>query len=520
MSQFWSADYSVDPSIWDFSTGWLPSEYAANYMLTGYEMPNANTVICNIRTDIYWQNIAPSYGRQFTSTDVVAHYDRLLGIGGQPADPYYSTVTTWQPLLSVVATDKFTVTFNWQQGISPVSILTAMQAQGADDSFEDSDAVSAYTNASNPILTNWHNAIGTGAFILTDFVDGSSMIYTANPNFFGHDFRWPQNQLPYISTLKILIITSNPSAEAAMRVGKIDGYGSMPVQDALNMMKTNPEIIVKQKPQATEYTLDPRNDVAPFNNLNVRIAMQHAIDIATITKTYYQGYGTPWPASLTQNQMGLAGWGCAYPDWPDSTQAQYTYDPTLAKQMLAVAGFPNGFNTDLVLETDADQGLYQIVQSELATVGINMSITTYVTASWQAIVLTGHKEDALSARNQGSLGFNNDIYRQLIHYGVATYQTNYILVNDPIMQAYYNSALTAQSVDAVQKIFHDVNLYIATQHYAISLAEPSTFNLVQPWIKGDPGAGTLGDTVTGAGFGDGVPVGVWIDQALKTSLEH
>ena len=88
------------------------------------------------------------------------------------------------------------------------------------------------------------------------------------------------------------------------------------------------------------------------------------------------------------------------------------------------------------------------------------------------------------------------------------------------MQAYYNSALTAQSVDAVQKIFHDVNLYIATQHYAISLAEPSTFNLVQPWIKGDTGAGTLGDTVTGAGFGDGVPVGVWIDQALKTSLEH
>ena len=85
-----------------------------------------------------------------------------------------------------------------------------------------------------------------------------------------------------------------------------------------------------------------------------------------------------------------------YPDWPADVQAQYTYDPTLAKQMLATAGFPNGFNTDLVLESDADQGLYQIVQSELASVNINMSIQLMDAASWQSYVMTSHKEDALS----------------------------------------------------------------------------------------------------------------------------
>jgi len=69
--------------------------------------------------------------------------------------------------------------------------------------------------------------------------------------------------------------------------------------------------------------------------------MQHAIDIKTITATYYQGYGTPWPASLTENQMGIGGWGDAYPNWPADVQATYTYDPALAKQMLASAGFAN-----------------------------------------------------------------------------------------------------------------------------------------------------------------------------------
>jgi ABC-type transport system substrate-binding protein len=522
LAQLWYGNYAVDPSIWDFEIGWLPDQYAIGWMMTGYEMPNTYTVICHLRTNVYWQNLAPVNGRQFVANDVVAHYDRLFGLGmGFSKSPYYVSVTGWNPLLSVVATDKFTVTFNWQQGaVGPTSVLTIMEAPGADDSIEAPEAVSTYTTANNPVITNWQNAVGTNAFILTDFVDSSSATYVANPSYWGTDLRWPQNKLPYISTLKMLIIPSNPTAEAAMRVGKIDGYGSMPTQDALNMMKTNPEIVVKQKPQGNEYTLDPRNDVAPFNNINVRIAMQHAIDIPTITKTYYQGYGTPWPASLTENQMGIGGWGDPYPQWPADVQATYAYNTTLAKQMLATAGFPNGFNTDCVLESDADQGLYQIVQSELASVGINMSIQLMDPASWQAYVMTGHKEDALCARNQGLMGFNFDIFRQFMRYGVPGYQTNYVLVNDATCQADYNAANAAQSVAAVAQLLHDLNLYIAQQHFVISLAQPSTFNMVQPWVKGAVGANTLGDAVTGAGFGDGSPLAVWIDTAQKASLGH
>lgn len=512
LSEMWIGDYSVNPSIWDFSIGWLPSQYAANNMITGYDMPNPYTVICHLRTDIFWQNLPPSYNRQLTSADIVAHYDRILSLGnGYPIDPYYVSVTGWAPLLSVAATDQFTVTFNWKQGTNPVAILTIMQAAGADDSIEDPDAVTAYTSASNPQLSNWHNAIGTGPFLFTDFVDSSSVTYTANPNYWGKDLRWPQNKLPYIQILKMLIIPNNSTAEAAMRVGKVDAIGSMPVSDALNMIKTNPEIVVKQKPQGTEYTLDPRNDVAPFNNINVRIAMQHATDIPLIASTYYQNYATPWPSALTENQMGAGGWGDPYTQWPPDVQATYTYDPTLAKTMLAAAGFPNGFNTDLVLETDADQGLYQIVQSELASVGINMSIQLMDPASWQSYVLTAHKEDALSARNQGILGFNFDIFRQFMRF-TPGYQTNYIMVNDPNMINFNNEAIAAQSIAAVQQLLHDANLYVAQQHFAISLAQPSTFNMVQPWIMGNPGANTLGDAITGAGFGDGVPIGVWIDS--------
>jgi peptide/nickel transport system substrate-binding protein len=522
LSQLWNNDYSVDPSVWDFSIGWLPTQYANGYMMTGWEMPNSYTVICHLRQDIYWQNIAPVNGRQFVASDVVSHYNRILGKGGAPVDPYYSSVTAWAPLNTIVANDKFTVTFNWQAGTSPVSILTVMQAQGADNSIENPEVIAANTNTSTPYIIDWRKSIGSGPFILTDFVDSSSATYMANPNYWGKDLRFPNNKLPYIDQLKMLIIVSNITAEAAFRVGKIDSFGQppMPVPDALAMMKTNPELVVKQLPQGNEYTLDPRNDQAPFNNLNVRIAMQHAIDIPTIAKTLYQGYATPWPASLTENQMGLGGWGVAYPDWPAATKAEYTYDPALAKKMLADAGFANGFSTDLVLQNNSDIDLYNIAVAQLAAVGIKVTVQTMDQTSWNSYVLTSHKAMQLMARNQGLMGFNFDIFRQFMRYGLKGYQTNYILVDDAVTQKAYADALNAQSVDEVKKLLHDVNLYIATQHFAISLAQPSAFNLVQPWIKGNPGAASLGPAITGAGFADGVPVGVWIDQKLKTSLGH
>ena len=89
------------------------------------------------------------------------------------------------------------------------------------------------------------------------------------------------------------------------------------------------------------------------------------------------------------------------------------------------------------------------------------------------------------------------------------------MVNDPVINNNYQQALVAQSVSDVQKLLAADNDYIASQVFTICLAQPSTFNMVQPWIKGAPGNNTLGDAVTGASFGGYVPLGDWIDKALK-----
>jgi ABC-type transport system substrate-binding protein len=516
LEALWEGDYTVDPSIWDFSTGWIPSQYAAGELVQSYTMPNAYTVICTLRSNVYWQNIAPVNGRQFVASDVVFHYDRMLGLGDgfTTLDPYYAGNANWLSLQSIVPTGNFTVTFNWKQGTSPVEILSVMQAAGADNSIMAPEAIQADTTASTPYIVNWNQAIGTGPFILKDFVDSSSATYVANPNYWGTDLRWPQNKLPYVTEDQLLIIPNAPTAEAAMRVGKLDVYSSMPVNDALNMMKTNPDIVVKQLPQGNELDLAMNLANAPFNNISVRQAIQHAINIPLIASTYYDNYATPWPASLTENQMALGGWGDPYTQWPASVQAQYTYNPTEAEQMLAAAGITTPVTYSLMLETDADQGLYQIVQSELAAVGINLNVTELLPAAWQSQIITSRKYTAFAARNQGLLGVNYDIFHQFVKLTTG-YTMDYINLNDSTVNSYYQQALAAQTVAATQQILHDDDLYIASNNFDISVAQPSNFNMVQPWIQGNPGANTLGDAVTGAGFGGGVPIAVWINPALE-----
>ena len=68
------------------------------------------------------------------------------------------------------------------------------------------------------------------------------------------------------------------------------------------MRKTNPEIL-QIALSLTATTIDPRNDVAPFNDIRVRKAMQMAIDLPAIARTYYDGTFEPYPSTVTSRDI-------------------------------------------------------------------------------------------------------------------------------------------------------------------------------------------------------------------------
>ena len=78
----------------------------------------------------------------------------------------------------------------------------------------------------------------------------------------------------------------------------------------------------------------------PFNDIRVRKAMQLALDLETVNKTFYKGLAIVTPQGPTghfQTQFTVH-----YDQWPDEIKAGYRYDPEASEKLLDEAGYPRG----------------------------------------------------------------------------------------------------------------------------------------------------------------------------------
>ena len=479
LQQMDADNWTISPSSFAFQFIFRPPEDLVGSLATSWSMPDVNDFVVVLRQNVYWQNIAPVNGRQFTAADVVYDMNRMYGLGGgfTTPSPYASSdVISRAAMNSVTIIAPWTIDFHWTSG-NPESILETQLDEGtASQDYVASEAVSLWGN-----LNDWHHAIGTGPFILTDFVDSSSASFVRNTTYWGTDERYPANKLPYADNVKILIIPQLPTALAALRVGKIDLVENNGIQAANSMKTTNPGIIQVAIPQAAE-GMALCNAQAPFNNLQVREACQLAQNLPLIAQTYYNGTVSPVPQTITLSTMG-GGWGNPYSNWPADVQAQYAYNPTLAKQLLAQAGFPNGFTTVCVANNTSDMDLMQIINSNLAAIGITVNVTLMDNATWGTYCISNKKSVAMSFCDGRPFGNAYSPIRQLQLFRTG-FGGNYSLVSDPTYDTYYPAAVAATDINQIKSIVAQANLYAAQQHFGVSIVSPNFYSFVQPWLKG------------------------------------
>ena len=479
LQQMDSDNWTVSPSTFAFQFIFRPPEDLVGSLAVSWSMPDVNDFVVVLRQNVYWQNISPVNGRQFTAADVVYDMNRMYGLGGgfTVPSPYASSdVISRAAMNSVTITAPWTIDFHWTTG-NPENILETQLDQGtASQDYVAQEAVSLWGN-----LNDWHHAIGTGPFILTDFVDSSSASFVRNPTYWGTDERHPGNKLPYVDNVKILIIPQLPTALAALRTGKIDLVENNGIQSANAMKTTNPAILQVAIPQAAE-GMALCNAQPPYNNLQIREACQLAQNLPLIAQTYYNGTVSPIPQTLTLSTMG-GGWGNPYPNWSADLQAQYAYNPTLAKQLLAQAGFPNGFTTVCVANNTSDLDLMQIINSNLAAIGITVNVTLMDNASWGTYCISNKKSVAMSFCDGRPFGNAYSPIRQLQLFRTG-YGGDYSLVSDPTFDAYYPAAVAATDINQIKSIVAQANLYAAQQHFGVSIVSPNFYSFVQPWLKG------------------------------------
>jgi len=235
-------------------------------------------------------------------------------------------------------------------------------------------------NTANPFMSTNGSNDGDGPYIVSQYIPDEYAVLIANPNY------WAQNITNYNyfdRPARIPKIIENFKTDPLTRDLDLDsGRANIAViqyQDVSQVLSSNSSVYIPNwGPGGTVEFLGLDTEKAPLNNLLVREAIVDAINVSAVEQASYDGYIIPVVGP------GLHG----FQGYNNSIQPP-TYNPTLAAQLLAQAGYPNGTGLP-PLSFDVVTGSYmliggQIIVSELASIGITANLQVDSEASLIAV---------------------------------------------------------------------------------------------------------------------------------------
>ena len=501
-----------------FKPGWLPSReecpYAAGFtpfacreglIAEGWEIVgNYDSYLVHLRKGVHWQNKPPVNGRELTAYDVEYGWHRTTGLGSGFEPTPYNYFKGYDDFESITALDKYTIEYKMKFSCPGWEGILGGTSFGVPTPPE---VIEQYGDT-----MDWKNAVGTGPFILVDYVAASSYTYERNPNYWGHDERHPENQLPYFDTLKYLVIPDSSTAYAALRTGKIAMMPSVTWEQADAFARTNPEIVQVQFP-AGGWGVTMRVDMEPFTDIRVRQALNMAVDRKTIAATYYGGR-VGGEEAYTNYGPSSGPYYTPFDDWPEDLKAHMTYNPEGAKALLAEAGYPNGFKTNMVVSSTHDMDLPQIIKEYFADIGVDMEIKVVEGTVFFSYVNIGKKHDQMVWGLQGAMAAGGWL-PQFSAKNIGGAGNNVCMIDDPVLTEMIDRE-ALYPFDSEGKISYNKqsDMYVMNLYLTVNTVPSLAYLLYQPWLKG-----YSGEMPTEFG----VPIVSyfarwWIDSKLKASM--
>ena len=502
-------DWAVDRAEHGLNSIYLPGFALKGRLAERWEMsPDGLTLTFHIRQGVHWHDKAPMNGRELTAEDVEYNWRRYTGLGSGFTE-FSPNIAQWSGLddlgiASITATDRYTVVFTLEQPNLqvPREILwpypTCIMPPEVIEQHGD--------------VTDWTNLVGTGPFELTDWVEGSSLNFKKNPNYWGFDEKYPQNRLPYVDRLQVMIMPDETTRLAALRTGKVDYLGYLfyahvkSVNTIEQLQQSNPDLqVFPFYREATGIALSAQNP--PFNDVRVRHAIQMALDIETIANTYFKGWSLGPPSGFLGG--GLVGYVPAFEDWPEEIKQYYTYDPAGAEALLDEAGYPRGadgirFKAGLDFRDVYDLGHYELAVAQLGEIGVDVELKPMDTGAW-AGRLREHTYDGMTSE---AVGFEHSI--GMLGQNTSSSTWNPAGVRDPAYDAMADAVLSAPTQEELVRRVGEAFMYLTENHWHVWLGRAPLFSVVQPWVIGYNGE---------VAQESGVILGrVWIDQDLKREM--
>jgi len=207
------------------------------------------------------------------------------------------------------------------------------------------------------------NPVGTGPYKFVEWVPDQTITLERFGDYWGDPGK--------IETLVYRVIAEPPARALELQAGTVDGIDNV-APDDMPMLEADPNITVYPRPKFNIGYVGINRDHPPFEKLEVRQAINYAINKAAIVEALYP----PTAEAATQYiPPGIFGHSEGVKGYP--------YDPDKAKELLTEAGYPDGFETNLWV-MPVSRGYYptpdkvgEAIQADLAAVGIKAEFVTY-----------------------------------------------------------------------------------------------------------------------------------------------
>ena len=316
------------------------------------------------------EGVTFSDGTPLTANDVKYTFTRMISLpesvqssmGSMIAGAAELQAGTAQELTGITVTDDthFTITltapfagFLYELATPACSIMSEANVTAAGDSF-----------GLDPAQT-----IGSGPYVVTSWTRDSGMVLDLNPNYWG--------ETPDVTHVEISVVPDASTMSMMFQSGELDildcDYIDSAVVDSTYRTQYADQIVTGNRLATTYLALN--ENIEPLGDVRVRRAIQMAIDRQTILDSVYSGDGNLVDGIYPE---GLIGYSADNQGW-------LTYDPEGAKALLAEAGYADGFAMELASDSSASASVLlvlQIIQQNLADVGIQAEIVSYDEASW------------------------------------------------------------------------------------------------------------------------------------------
>jgi peptide/nickel transport system substrate-binding protein len=327
---------SIEPNL---ATDWSVSEDGLTWTF-------------NLRDDVTFAN-----GDLLTADDVVFSFTRLQNVQSNPS--FLANNIT-----SVTAVDEATVQMTLAE---PSPSFLAEMVNTAFSIANDSEVMAAGgTNADDAGETDTareffdQNSAGTGPYLLESWTAQEETVLTRNPNYWG--------DAPFFDRVIIVNIPEAATQKVALESGDIDLATDL-TPDQLTSMRDNDSIEIYQGlDRWTHFLLMNRDPEigGPVADPDVARAIRLALD--------YEGYRQLWPGSTTPGSNMWVGLQGAY-----GQEQAVERDLETARQLLADAGYPDGFEIELSYPDFTFGGINlgtnaQKIQADLAEIGITVNL--------------------------------------------------------------------------------------------------------------------------------------------------